>query len=196
MLPPAEDAPSPVNLNDMEAQMLKKFMITTAAAALMAGAAFAQTPMPPTPSPQAPAAKQSAAPAAGHQIITEQKADQLLFSKFKGTDVVGAANEKIGSISDVLFDKDGKVLAYVIGVGGFLGIGAKDVALNPASFQLQAATDRESMKLKLSMSKEELQQAAEFKPYREPARTTGIGPAPTTGMAPRDRAPATPPSQR
>ena len=85
----------------------------------------------------------------------------------------------------------------MVGVGGFLGIGSKDVALSPTSFQIQPANDRENMKLKLAMTKDELKNAADFKPYKEPTRTSaGDAGSPTTGMAPRDRAPATPPAQR
>jgi sporulation protein YlmC with PRC-barrel domain len=164
--------------------MLKKLMITTASLALLTSAAIAQTPDQQTPAPPA-------ATAAKGQVITEQKPDQLLASKLKGTDVIGSNNEKIGDVSDMLFDKDGKILAYVVGVGGFLGIGSKDVALSPQSFQVMPAGERESMKLKLSMTKDELKNAADFKPYKEPASTT-------TGQSPpaRDRAPMTPPSQR
>ena len=70
------------------------------------------------------------------QFINSQRPDQFLASKFKGTDVIGADNEKIGDVSDILFDKSGKIDAYVVGVGGFLGIGSKDVALSPSSFQV------------------------------------------------------------
>src|SRR5262245_54781878 len=93
-------------------KMLKRFMLTTAAAALLATSAFAQTPAPPPPAaaPAAPATRTDA------KFVTMQTADQWLGSKFKGTDVIGANNEKIGDVSDVLFDKD-KVLAYVVGVG-------------------------------------------------------------------------------
>jgi len=173
--------------------MLKKLMITTAAAALASSVAFAQAPSP-QPQAQPQAQTMGSGGAATKQVITEQKPDQLLASKFKGTDVIGADNQKIGDVSDILFDKDGKVLAYVIGVGGFLGIGSKDVALSPASFQVQPPTDRENMKLKLSMTKDELKQAAEFKAHKEPARTTGQ--SPSGGAPSRDRAPMTPPSQR
>jgi hypothetical protein len=161
---------------------LKKLMITSAAAAILAGSALAQAPTPaPTPS-QMPAATAGKA-----TVITDQKADQWLFSKFKGTDVIGSDNAKIGDVSDMLFDKDGKVLAYIVGVGGFLGIGSKDVAIAPASFQIQPATDRENMKLKLAMSKDELKTAAEFKPMPPPMRTM----APTTGQSPPRETPPT-----
>ncbi len=103
--------------------MLKKLMITTASLALLTSATFAQTPDQTQPAPPA-------VTAAKGQVITEQKPDQLLASKLKGTDVIGSNNEKIGDVNDMLFDKDGKILAYVVGVGGFLGIGSKDVALS------------------------------------------------------------------
>jgi len=178
--------------------MLKKFMITTAAAALLAGPAFAQSSNTTTP----PAATTMQAPPAmtpatsSSKFVTTQAPDQLLATKFKGTDVIGTDNAKIGDVADVLFDKDGKVLAYVVGVGGFLGIGSKDVALAPASFQVMPPTDRENMKLQLAMTKDELKAAPEFKPYNPPRTAAGgSGSAPTTGQgsAPAPRpAPAAP----
>lgn len=47
-----------------------------------------------------------------------------------GKTVEDAAGENIGSISDVLVDENGEVIAVLVGVGGFLGIGAKDVAVS------------------------------------------------------------------
>jgi hypothetical protein len=202
--------------------MLKKLMITTALSGLMLGGAFAQSAPKPMDSPAAkptpPAAtapadpksdaakpmdaakskpmdatKSTAAPASGSaQFVSTQKPDQFLASKFKGTDVVGADNEKIGDVSDILFDKTGKIEAYVVSVGGFLGMGAKDVALAPASFQVVSGdkSKNESDKLKLSMTKDQLKQAANFEPYKEPRATTGMG-----GGSPRP-APATPPASR
>jgi len=178
--------------------MLKKLMITTASLALLSGAAIAQAPDQPKSSPPAATTDQpkTSPPAATteksadkNQVITEQKSDQLLASKLKGTNVMGSNNEKIGDVSDILFDKDGKVLAYVVGVGGFLGIGAKDVALSPPSFQMMPASGNESMKLKLAMTKDELKNAPEFKPYKEASSTTGQ--APTT-----NRTPMSPPNAR
>jgi hypothetical protein len=78
------------------------------------------------------------------------------------------------------------VLAYVIGVGGFLGIGTKDVALSPTSFQVMPANDKDKMKLKLSMTKDELKNATEFKPHKEASSTTGQSPS-------TNRGPGTPP---
>jgi hypothetical protein len=186
--------------------MLKKFMITTAAAALLAGPAFAQSPSTPQSPPMAQSPSTTQTPAtpatASSKFVTTQTPDQMLATKFKGTDVIGTDNAKIGDVADVLFDKDGKVLAYVVGVGGFLGIGSKDVALAPASFQMMPPTDRDNMKLQLAMTKDELKAAPEFKPYNPPRTAAGgSGSAPTTGQgsAPPPRpAPAAPtaPSSR
>jgi hypothetical protein len=43
--------------------------------------------------------------------------------------VKNAANETIGDINDVLIGNDGKIAAVIVGVGGFLGMGEKNVAL-------------------------------------------------------------------
>ena len=186
--------------------MLKKLMITTAIGGLMIGSAFAaEGTSPPSPAPAAKstemskpapvAANPTSAPAASAKFVSSQKPDQFLASKFKGTDVIGADDKKIGDVSDILFDKDGKIEAYVVGVGGFLGIGAKDVALAPSAFQIVAGdkSKNESDKLRLSMTKDELKQAANFEPYKAPSSTTGMGagsrpmttrPAPATPAAP------------
>jgi len=181
--------------------MLKKLIVTTALTGLVIGAAVAEG-TPPTPSsPSSPPAAQSTPPAtppakspemttpapsssaaakpeaSSPKFVNSQRSDQFLASKFKGTDVVGADNEKIGDVSDILFDKDGKIEAYVIGVGGFLGIGAKDVALAPSAFQVVPGdkSKNEADKLKISMTKDQLKQAANFEPYKAPSSTTGMG---------------------
>ena len=172
--------------------MLKRLMITTAAAALVVGSAVAQTPAPDAPkAPPAPEIRDDAAScrraAVRRQFVTQQTADQWLASKFKGTDVIGSNNEKIGDVNDILFDRNGRILAYVIGVGGFLGIGAKDVALAPAAFQVQPATDREELKLKLAMTRDELKNAPEFKPAARARRRPPARPRRVTALRRRRR---------
>jgi len=56
--------------------------------------------------------------------MNEISADNL-----QGKRVYGANNEDIGEISDVLLTQDGKVDAFVVDVGGFLGMGEKSVAI-------------------------------------------------------------------
>lgn len=87
-----------------------------AAAALMAGPAFAQTTAP-------------TQPAGPGQVMTQMPQDLMRGSRLMGIDVYGADNEKIGDIDEILVDRQGKIHGLVVGVGGFLGIGQKDVAI-------------------------------------------------------------------
>lgn len=182
--------------------MLKKLLLTTALSGLMLSSAMAQATSPsgsgsssaPAASPgsstppaassgstSAPAASKdasksttSAATGAGSaSTISSQSADQMLASKVRGADVMGSNDEKIGDVSDILFSKDGKVEAYVLSVGGFLGVGAKEVALAPSSVQL--TQDKNDWKLKVSMNKDQLTQAPSFERYQD--RTTGASSA-------------------
>jgi hypothetical protein len=124
----------------------------------------------------------AAATATGNAtFIYQQTSDQFLVSKFKGTDVIGADDAKIGDVSDILFDKDQKILAYIVGVGGYLGIGAKDVAIAPASFQPVPGKDATDTKLRLSMTKDELKAAEAFEPYKAP-RAVSSDASPTRPM--------------
>jgi len=182
--------------------MLKKLMITTALTGVMIGSAAAQsstmdrpaaTPASPpavstTPAP-APAVQPAPMNSSSTQFINSQRADQWLASNFKGTDVMGANDEKIGDVTDILFDKTGRIEAFIVSVGGFLGLGAKDVAVAPNAFQVVAGdkSKNESDKLKIGLNKDQLQQAASFEPYKAPT---------TTGMAPRDGSPRPAPAAR
>src|ERR1700756_2944349 len=50
-------------------------------------------------------------------------------SKVVGLNVYNEKNENVGSINDLLMEKNGSIKAAVISVGGFLGMGAKLVAV-------------------------------------------------------------------
>src|SRR5262249_44982152 len=90
----------------------------------------------------------------------------------------------------------------IVGVGGFLGIGEKNVAIDMSAFQpvppetgssttggggsMSNSNDPTNVKLKVSWTKDELKSAPDFQYYKPPSKTTsGGGPSPTTGMAPR-----------
>ncbi|RDI58579.1 PRC-barrel domain-containing protein [Microvirga subterranea] len=76
------------------------------------------------------------------QYITQGKPDMWRASKLDGVNVYNQNNERIGEIDDVLVDKSGKVEAVVIGVGGFLGIGERNVAVPFDSLQWQMEEPR------------------------------------------------------
>jgi sporulation protein YlmC with PRC-barrel domain len=164
--------------------MMKKLMLGAAVSALIVSGALAATPEPNAKSTPPAAAQKSTPPAAAQNdkaagkadFVMTQKPDQFLASKFKGTDVIGTDNKKIGDVADILFDKDGKIEAYVIQVGGFLGMGGKEVALAPSSFEVVPGKNPGDEKLRLSMNKQQLKEAQNFTPYSPPRPvTTGAG---------------------
>ncbi len=204
--------------------MLKKLLITTAVSGLMLSSALAQYSSPNAAQSSSTAASPSSSDSmksdasksstsssmsgsGSTTIISAQKPDQLLASKFKGTDVIGSDNQKIGDVSDILFTKDGKIDAFILSVGGFLGVGAKEVAIAPSAAQWVADDkNKDSFKLKVSLSKEQLAQAPAFQESKSQRSTTGAGPnataprmapntpgnsaAPSNSMAPGSNAPA------
>src|SRR5882757_6548856 len=103
----------------------------------------------------------------------------------------GPDNAQVGNVNDMLFDKNGKILGLIVGVGGFLGIGEKSVAIDMSAFQPVSADtgsstssggnsavtsrndDPTMVKLKVSWTKDQLKNAPDFQYYKPPSRTTG-----------------------
>ena len=75
--------------------------------------------------------------------------------------VVNAANESIGDINDVLIGHDGRVAAVIVGVGGFLGMGEKDVAL-PYDQLTFSKDGNNNLIVGTSATKESLETAPEY----------------------------------
>ena len=102
-----------------------KNLVTVAllSTAIVSGAAYAQTAQPADRA--APAATTSPAASSDKMMLK----GKWRASKLIGLDVYNEANEKLGDINELIVDKDGKVDAVVIGVGGFLGMGEHDIAV-------------------------------------------------------------------
>ena len=111
---------------------------------------------------QAPAAKPSTDVAQG-TYLTEQAPDQVSANTYIGQSVYNANNESIGSINDLIMKKDGGIVAAIVGVGGFLGIGEKDVAVPMEKIAIAQNTQDGSLKLTTSETAESLKAAPEFK---------------------------------
>ena len=105
----------------------------------------------------APAASDAASP----KFVSTQSSGQWLGSDIIGTEVVTSSDEKLGTISDVIVERDGSIVAAVIDVGGFLGIGAKPVAVSFESLTPTPTDD--GQKIVVALSKDELNSAPEFK---------------------------------
>ncbi len=116
--------------------MIRKLLATTAIATLVSTGAFAQTATTTTEPAQAPAATETA-PAAqapeGMAVDQSQVSSEgQLASNLIGENVYNSTAddaEKVGDVNDLVLSPEGQIEAIVIGVGGFLGIGEKDVAI-------------------------------------------------------------------
>ena len=165
--------------------MLKSVVL---AAFLTCGAisAYGQT----TPSqPASPAPAPAAAPV-DRTVSTgdfNAKGD-MAASALIGTKVRNANKESIGKIDEIYLDKDAKVTDVVISVGGFLGVGSKDVAVKWSDITI--GQDDNSVVLTTSLTKEALMALPDY------TKTERRKPAPPeTATAPPAR-PAPPTQSR
>jgi sporulation protein YlmC with PRC-barrel domain len=63
-------------------------------------------------------------------------------SNYYKQDVYDRSDNKIGTIDDVLIDRDGRITSLIVGVGGFLGVGEKDIATKFQNVQLTKKNDK------------------------------------------------------
>jgi sporulation protein YlmC with PRC-barrel domain len=166
--------------------MMKRVTFATALiAAMAAGPAFAQNTAPsgnaspsgPMANPPASAPGSNSAPigssdnaakmssnAASINYVTQQTDQQILGSNLIGASVTGNDNASIGEINDILVSRTGNIEGVVVGVGGFLGMGEKNVAVPFQSLQVtNDGNAANTPKLTLQVSKADLQNAPEFK---------------------------------
>lgn len=102
------------------------------------------------------------APATNTAATTEARASSsLLASQFMGQTVWSPNNENVGEINDIVMNKDLDTIVAIVGVGGFLGIGEKDVAI-PID-QITANKDaNNNLTLRIAMTKQQLESAPAF----------------------------------
>jgi type IV secretory pathway VirB10-like protein len=99
---------------------------------------------------------------AGVEFLKQQTADDMLASSIIGKPAVNSQDETIGDVNDLVTDRSGKIVAALIGVGGFLGIGEKDVAVRFEDLNLNR-DENDNVKVTLNISKETLAQAPDYK---------------------------------
>src|SRR5438874_2848272 len=132
-----------------------------------AAAARATAPAPTAPQAAAPAAASHTLPAAA-QASRHMRDDQIRASKLIGAAVYDPADQKIGTVDELVLNPDGKVADVVLGVGGFLGAGEKHVAVPMAELK-RGKNDH----FVLAATKDSLKQMATFE--LKTASTAGSG---------------------
>lgn len=101
-------------------------------------------------------------PAPADQFIKTQSPTQYLAKdRLIGAKVKNSTGEIIGDIEDLLIDSDDHVSGVVMGVGGFLGIGEKKVAVKTSALQLEV-TDGKMNVLLSTATKDTLKSAPAF----------------------------------
>jgi hypothetical protein len=168
--------------------MLKHAIAAASLTALLASPSFAQTTQSNQPMNARPNTSATVPPAnqtrTDMQFLNMQTSNEWRSSQLIGATVTGANNQNIGEINEVLIDNSGMVKAVVVGVGGFLGMGEKNVAIPFASLNVtRQANDNDIEKVTVSFTKQQLEQAPSFSylDARDRNRqSTGAAPATTT----------------
>jgi hypothetical protein len=146
-----------------------KIRASVSAAALLIALGYAPQGMAQTPPGQrAPTAEPATPklPVPG-QIVVQEANTLLAKQDLIGQTVHAPDKAKVGSISDLILSKDGKsVEGFVIGVGGFLGIGEKTIALKMDRLKMTAGANGD-LELAMDMTKDELKNTPTFKSKRE-----------------------------
>jgi sporulation protein YlmC with PRC-barrel domain len=168
--------------------MFRTLLTTTALAALLTVGAIAQD----TTAAVAP----TSILATGYTVTDKDNlATEIIGKQVYSSTATDA--EHIGDVNNLVIGDAGQVAAVVIGVGGFLGIGEKNVAVNYSELQWVVAEDK-TERFVLATTKEALEAAPDFKTTDEGTATDGaVAPAdsmaPATNTAPADAmAPAEP----
>jgi sporulation protein YlmC with PRC-barrel domain len=130
--------------------MLTKIALAIAIAATLTG--FAQAQQNQTT---------GAAPSAQTMTLRSLPPEASTVTNWYKQNVYDPSEEKIGEITDVLVDKDGKVGAFIVSVGGFLGVGEKHVAV-PFN-AVQGTQKNGKWWLTMNATKDALKSAAGYK---------------------------------
>jgi hypothetical protein len=137
----------------MEQSMYK--LLAAAAVSLALATPLAAQTAPPAPAPAGKTAGQT-------QYYTANAGD-LRASKLIGTSVKNDAGDSVGDVNEVLLSKDGKVAAVVIGVGGFLGMGERQIAVPFASLHVSQDANGTTQTTMPGATKDSLKAAPEWK---------------------------------
>jgi len=131
---------------------------------------------PPAQSTQAPEsiipAKPAESASAAPKFLSKQESTDMLASNLIGQSVVNSQDESIGDINDLVTDESGKVIAVLVGTGGFLSLGEKDVALDYQDLRF-VRDENENIKVIANVTQETLASAPDYETLAEQKVTVG-----------------------
>jgi len=143
--------------------MLKSYVLAGALIATLSGAALAEQMMNRTTDRPSGAMDRSTTGTTGAQpqFLTTLPQNALLVSNIHEQNIYDPQENKIGEVKDLVVDRSGKISAAIISVGGFLGIGKKDVAV--AFSDIKATERNNKWWLTVNATKDELKNATGFR---------------------------------
>ena len=164
---------------------MKASVLAAFTALLMSSAAIAQTTTPPPastpPATQPPAATPpTATPPARSpggetqmksQAPTEEVKGAWNVRDFMRSRVYNMKGERIGDVNDIIVDDSGRLTAVILGVGGFLGIGEKEVSMAPDEVKRMIHTDGQAY-FTVNSTKDQLMAAPDYVRPAKAARST------------------------
>jgi PRC-barrel domain len=101
-------------------------------------------------------------PAGSGGMFANVPASDDLSSKVVGLDVYNKANQDIGTIKDVAFNRNG-LQGYIVGVGGFLGMGDHYVAIRPSALNISYNANDKTWHALIDTNADQLKSAPEYK---------------------------------
>jgi hypothetical protein len=99
---------------------------------------------------------------ASGDTFTSVPVSDRLSSKIVGTSVYNNDHQDVGTIKDIAYGRSG-VQAYIVGVGGFLGMGDHYVAVRPAALQLTFDHNANAWRASVNATADQLKSAPEYK---------------------------------
>lgn len=110
-------------------------------------------------------------------IVREQAPNELRVDWITGTTVTSPDGETIGNVNDLIIDGEtGEMTAAILSVGGFLGIGAKQIAVNWSELQI----DYDANEISMNLTREQADAAPEYV-FRDREQPPAPMPADTGG---------------
>ena len=86
-----------------------------------------------------------------------------LSSKLVGLDIYNSENKDIGTIKDIALNPNGRTAAYIVSVGGFLGMGEHYVAVSPSAVKVTYNDSDKKWHASMNANADQLKSAPEFK---------------------------------
>jgi len=104
----------------------------------------------------------SSAAASGSEYVSVASNDEL-GSKLIGLDIYNTTKQDIGQIKDIAMTQRGRAQAYIVSVGGFLGMSEHYVAVNPAAITVSYNDSDKKWHATMDATAAQLKAAPEFK---------------------------------